>query len=111
MRKRIWLKFSQMLIGLVAKNIVVQFREQLFFSMDNTAMPILVHKRLYLCHQQSVNGIREAVSFLSGKLADLKGCTDSSAARGIVSRKGVAGRVKQMQTRLTATRCSQLSSL
>ena len=45
-------------------------------------------------------GIREAVSFAAAKPTKLKAYTDSSAARGIVNRCGVFGRVKHMATRL-----------
>ena len=45
-------------------------------------------------------GIREAVSLLAGKPTQLTAYTDSSAARGIVNRRGVMGRVKHMATRL-----------
>ena len=45
-------------------------------------------------------GSRAAVSFLAGKPAKLRAYTESSAARDVVNRRGVVGRVKHMATRL-----------
>ena len=96
--KRISSKSFQTLIGLLTRPIadgqadLLQRAIRLFFRERKTQSPS--------APVSEAIGMQEAVSFRAGKPTKLKAYTDSSAARGLVTRRGVMGRVKHMATRL-----------